>query len=44
MCYNVPKYIPGPPDSDDEDNEWETEVPAPGQQPPRPQKRFVARA
>ena len=41
---NVPKHIPGPPDSDDEDDEWDAEVPAPGQQPPRPQKPFVARA
>ena len=34
----LPKYIPGPPDSDDEDDEWEEDVPEPGQQPPRPQK------
>ena len=27
----VPKYIPGPPDSDDEDDTWDAEVPAPGQ-------------
>ena len=41
----VPKYIPGPPDSDDESDGDELEdVPEPGQQPTRPQKPFVARA
>jgi hypothetical protein len=41
----VPKYVPGPPDSDDESDGDELEdVPEPGQQPARPQKHFVARA
>jgi hypothetical protein len=37
----VPKYIPGPPDSDDEEDTWDAEVPAPGQQPPWPQRPLV---
>ena len=36
-----PKYIPGPPDSDDEDENWTTEVPEPGFQPPRPRETYV---
>ena len=40
----LPKYVSGPPDSDDEDDQWEADVPEPGPQPPRPQKPFVARA
>ena len=40
----LPKYIPGPPDSDDEEDDWEDDVPEPGPQPPRPQKPFVAQA
>jgi hypothetical protein len=39
----LPKYIPGPPDSDDEEDDWEDDVPEPGPQPPLPQKTFVAR-
>ena len=38
---NVPKYIPGPPDSEDEDDNWTTEVPEPGVQPPRPMEEYV---
>ena len=40
----LPKYIPGPPDSDDEEDDWEDDVPEPGPQPPWPQKTFVAQA
>ena len=38
---DVPKYIPGPPDSDDEDDNWTMEVPEPGVLPPRPLKKYV---
>jgi hypothetical protein len=38
---NVPKYIPGPPDSDDESDTWTAEVPEPGVQPPRPTEKYV---
>ena len=41
---DLPKYIPGPPDSDDEDDEWTHEVPDPGVQPPPPLKRYVTPA
>ena len=41
---DVPKYIPGPPDSEDENDEWTTEVPDPGVQPPPPFKRYVTPA
>ena len=37
----VPKYIPGPPDSDDEDDNWTAQVPEPGVQPPRPTEKYV---
>ena len=40
----VPKYIPGPPNSDDDEDDWDEDVPEPGQQPPCPQKSFTARA
>jgi hypothetical protein len=40
----VPKYIPGPPDSDDEEDDWDDDVPEPGQQPPCPQKAFTDRS
>ena len=33
----VPKYIPRPPDSDDEEDGWDAEAPTPGQQPQRHQ-------
>ena len=39
----VPKYIPGPPDSEDDDDGWDTQVPEPGVQPPRPTKKYVTR-
>jgi hypothetical protein len=38
---NVPKYIPGPSDSEDEDDNWTMEVPEPGVQPPRPMEKYV---
>ena len=38
---NVPKYIPGPPDSEDESDTWTAEVPEPGVQPPRPTEKYV---
>jgi hypothetical protein len=37
----VPKYIPRPPDSDDEEDDWDAESPIPGQQPQRPQRPHV---
>ena len=40
----MPKWIPGPPDSDDEEDDWEDDAPEPGPQPPLPQKQFVAQA
>ena len=39
----LPKYIPGPPDSDDEEDDWEDDVPEPGPRPPWPRKTFVQR-
>ena len=40
----LPKYIPGPPDSEDEDDGWDAlSVPEPGVQPPRPTKKYVNR-
>ena len=39
----VPKYIPGPPDSEDDDDGWDAPVPEPGVQPPRPTKKYVNR-
>jgi hypothetical protein len=38
----MPKWIPGPPDSDDEEDDWEDDAPEPGPEPPQPQKAFVA--
>ena len=37
----VTKYIPGPPDSEDEDDGWTAQVPEPGVQPPRPMEKYV---